>query len=89
MLIMVSNSLPINSISELIKYAKAHPGKLTYGSAGIGSTHHLIVAKLARMAERAANPCALQGLCPAAMTDLISGRIDILADYHFRLLCLS
>jgi tripartite-type tricarboxylate transporter receptor subunit TctC len=79
MLIMVSNSLPINSISELIKYAKAHPGKLTYGSAGIGSAHHLIVAKLARMADVRLTHVPYKGSA-AAMTDLISGRIDILAD---------
>lgn len=79
MLIMVSNSLPINSISELIKYAKAHPGKLTYGSAGIGSAHHLIVAKLARMADVRLTHVPYKGSA-AAMIDLMSGRIDILAD---------
>jgi tripartite-type tricarboxylate transporter receptor subunit TctC len=79
MLIMVSNSLRINSISELIKYAKEHPGKLTYGSAGIGSAHHLIVAKLARMAHVRLTHVPYKGSA-AAMTDLMSGRIDILAD---------
>jgi tripartite-type tricarboxylate transporter receptor subunit TctC len=33
--------LPVNSVAELIGYAKAHPGQLQYGSSGIGSPHHL------------------------------------------------
>src|SRR5258708_10040665 len=33
--------LPVNSVAELVAYAKAHPGELQYGSSGIGSPHHL------------------------------------------------
>jgi tripartite-type tricarboxylate transporter receptor subunit TctC len=40
-LIMVRKGLPVNSVSELIAYAKANPGKLTYGSQGPGNTPHL------------------------------------------------
>jgi len=39
--IAVQPSLPINTFRELIAYAKAHPGKLNYGSAGIGTIHHI------------------------------------------------
>ena len=39
--ILVSNSLPVNTVMELIDYAKANPGKLAYGSNGVGGSFHL------------------------------------------------
>jgi tripartite-type tricarboxylate transporter receptor subunit TctC len=38
---VVNPSLPIESVTDLIGYAKAHPGALTYGSGGAGSPHQL------------------------------------------------
>ena len=40
-LLVVNNALPVKSVKELIAYAKANPGKLSFGSPGIGSTAHL------------------------------------------------
>jgi tripartite-type tricarboxylate transporter receptor subunit TctC len=39
--VTASTKLPVNSLAELIAYAKAHPGELNYGSVGIGSSQHL------------------------------------------------
>jgi tripartite-type tricarboxylate transporter receptor subunit TctC len=39
--LIVRPSLPVNSVGELVDYAKRNPGKLTYGSSGIGSSYHL------------------------------------------------
>ena len=39
--VAASSKLPVNSLQELIDYAKAHPGQLNYGSVGIGSSQHL------------------------------------------------
>jgi tripartite-type tricarboxylate transporter receptor subunit TctC len=50
-LIVVNANSKINDFAELLKQAKANPGKIAYGTAGIGSTHHLAGELLASMAK--------------------------------------
>jgi tripartite-type tricarboxylate transporter receptor subunit TctC len=49
--VIVSSSLPVKSVGELIAYAKAHPDALNYNSAGIGSSTHLAMAYFAQSAD--------------------------------------
>jgi tripartite-type tricarboxylate transporter receptor subunit TctC len=49
--IFVSNELPVHTIKELVAYGNANPGKLNYGSAGLGTAGHLAAEAL--MAPRA------------------------------------
>ena len=49
-LLCVRKDLPVNSVAELIAYAKANPGKLNYASSGVGTTMHLSAELFKRMA---------------------------------------
>src|SRR5437763_5657905 len=40
--LVVNSSLPVNSVADLIAYARARPGELSFGSSGVGSVFHLI-----------------------------------------------
>src|SRR5216683_2711737 len=44
--LVVNSSLPVTSVSDLVKLAKAKPGQLSYGSAGPGTAHHLFAEML-------------------------------------------
>jgi tripartite-type tricarboxylate transporter receptor subunit TctC len=73
----VHPSLPVRSLQELAAYAKANPGKLSYGSAGVGTTNHL-VGEMFRL--QAGTPDIVhvpyRGAAPAT-SDLIGGQIPL------------
>src|SRR5438477_6552056 len=73
--IAVHPSVPAQTLKEFIAYAKANPGKVSYGHAGIGSATHL-VGELFKLLARTPEivPVPYRGVGPAIM-DLISGQI--------------
>jgi tripartite-type tricarboxylate transporter receptor subunit TctC len=68
---------PANDMKGLIAYAKANPGKLDYGSAGVGSTHHLTGELLGSVAGIQWNHVPYRGEA-AAFTGLLSGDLPII-----------
>ena len=78
-LLCVRNSLPVTTTAELIAYAKANPGKLNFGSTGIGTTPHLAGEMLKRMAGIDFAVVHYRGSAPA-LNDLLSGAVDVMID---------
>jgi tripartite-type tricarboxylate transporter receptor subunit TctC len=74
--IVVHLSLPVRDLKELIAYAKANPGKLSYGSSGVGSINHLAGELLKSLAGIDIPHVPYRGAGPA-MTDLIGGQIQV------------
>jgi len=72
----VNSQLPVNSVAELIAYAKAHPGKLHYGSPGIASPHHLSGELLRQKTGIEIVHVPYRGGGPAA-NDLLGGHINM------------
>jgi tripartite-type tricarboxylate transporter receptor subunit TctC len=77
--LMVHPSVPVKNVKELIAYAKANPGKINFGSAGMGSTPHLSGELLKSMAKIDMVHVPFRGTGPA-MTALIGGHIQLTFD---------
>ncbi len=72
-------SLPVNSIDEFLAYVKANPGRLSYGSAGNGSSPHLAGEMMKSQAGLFAVHVPYRGAAPA-LQDLLAGQIDFYFD---------
>ncbi len=75
----VHPTLPVNNVAEFVAYAKANPGKLSYGSAGQGSSPHLAGEMFARQAGFQATHVPYRGAAPA-LTDLLAGQVHFMFD---------
>ena len=75
-LLVNPNTVPVNSLGELIALARKKPGEISYGSNGPGSLTHLTTAILAHQAGAEFLHVPYQGAAPL-MTDLIAGRIGM------------
>ena len=77
--VVVHPKVPINSITELIAYAKANPNKLNFASAGNGTSHHLAPELFKTMTGTQMNHIPYKGAGPA-MQDLLAGQVDLMFD---------
>lgn len=78
--VLVANpKLPFSTMQELIAFAKANPGKLTYASPGVGSVQHLSMELLASMTGIALVHVPYKDL-PEAVNDVVAGHVDLLFD---------
>jgi tripartite-type tricarboxylate transporter receptor subunit TctC len=75
--LVVNNDLPVKTIPELIAYAKANPGKLSFGSGGPGAPHHLFAELFASMAGIKMTHVPYRGSLPA-LNDVLAGHIQLM-----------
>ena len=76
-LLVVHPSVPAQSVLDLIAYGRAHPGKLTYASAGMGTASHLAGELFKTMAKVEMTHVPYKGNVPA-ITDLLAGQTSLL-----------
>jgi tripartite-type tricarboxylate transporter receptor subunit TctC len=72
----VATSLKWKTVGEIVKYGKENPGKLNYGTPGVGSSGHLFMEKFSHSANFKMENIPFRG-SPEAMIELAAGRIDI------------
>jgi tripartite-type tricarboxylate transporter receptor subunit TctC len=77
LIVTVNPALPVNSVSDLIAHAKANPGKLNYGSSGVGGTPHLATELFNQMTGTRMAHVPYKGNV-LALNDLISGQLQVL-----------
>ncbi len=77
--LVVRKELPAATLKDLIAYAKANPGKLSYASQGVGSTAHLSGAQLEAQAGIKMVHVPYRGAQPA-LTDVLAGHVDMFFD---------
>ncbi len=79
LIMTANNDLPVKDMKELIAYAKANPGKLSYGSSGVGAAAHLTTVLFSQTAGVEMVHVPYKGTAPA-LQDLMGGNIQILVD---------
>ena len=75
-ILVVHNDVPAKTVQELVAYARAQSGKLTYASAGVGTTQHLAGELFKSMAKVDIQHVPYRGATPA-ITDLLGGRVTM------------
>ncbi|MBD3848364.1 tripartite-type tricarboxylate transporter receptor subunit TctC [Bosea sp. OAE752] len=78
-LLVVRNDLPVKNVAELVAYAKANPGKLTYASSGVGTSLHLSGELFQKLTGTKMVHVPYRG-SSQAIQDLMGGRVDLIFD---------
>jgi len=76
---VVNPSLPVKTVAEFIAYAKANPGKINMGSAGVATTSHMAGELFKAMAAVDLVHVPYRGSAPA-LTDLVGGQVQVMFD---------
>jgi tripartite-type tricarboxylate transporter receptor subunit TctC len=76
-ILLVNPSLPAKNVADLIAYAKERPGQISFGSGGVGASHHLYGELLNSLAGLHMTHVPYKGTMPA-LNDLIAGHIQVL-----------
>jgi tripartite-type tricarboxylate transporter receptor subunit TctC len=79
LVLVVTRDLPVKNVKDLIEYARAHPGEVNFGSGGPGTSNHLTGELFNAVTGTKMIHVPYKGT-PAAYTDLISGRIQVMFD---------
>ncbi|MVW78440.1 Bug family tripartite tricarboxylate transporter substrate binding protein [Bordetella sp. 02P26C-1] len=82
LVLSVNNSLPVKNLKELIELAKKEPGKLTFGSSGVGGAHHLSGEMFREQADIDIVHVPYKGGSPAA-ADLMGGHIAMMFEMGY------
>lgn len=77
--LVVNPNLPVNSVAELVAYAKQNPDKLSYASTGTGTSTHLEGELFKSMVQASMTHIPYRGSGPA-LTDLVAGRTQVMFD---------
>jgi tripartite-type tricarboxylate transporter receptor subunit TctC len=76
---VVRPGLPVKNLAEFVTYARANPGKLNYGSAGVGTLQHVAAEMMQRAANIRVTHVPYKG-SPQVLVDLVGGQIDFTFD---------
>jgi tripartite-type tricarboxylate transporter receptor subunit TctC len=82
LVLSIANSLPVKNLAELIALAKKEPGKLTFGSSGIGGAHHLSGEMFRNLANIDIVHVPYKGGAPAS-TDLMAGHLSMMFEMGY------
>lgn len=72
-------AFPVNSVQDLIRYAREKPGRINYGSSGAGTSVHLCMELFKTMTKTYMTHIPYKGSAPV-VTDLIAGQVDVMFD---------